>query len=106
MPMTASPRALEERMNRGTDVAEVARVHDDLDVLVFSGNRLEDGDGVVPGGVVDKDVLVLVLANADHDLADLVVEVENILLLVVARRHDGDGLLAHSDDTPEGLVQV
>jgi hypothetical protein len=58
------------------------------------------------GGVVNKDVLVLILANPNHDLTDLVVEVENIVLLVIARRHDGDGLLAHSDDTPEGLIQV
>ena len=97
---------LEERMHRRADVAEVARVHDDLDVLVFGGNRLQDGDRVVPGGVVDENVLVLILADPNHYLADLVIEVENILLLVVAGRHDGDRLLAHSDDTPEGLVQV
>src|SRR3979411_3139561 len=58
------------------------------------------------GGVVDKNVLVLILANPNHDLTDLVVEVENILLLVIARRHDGDCLLAHSDDTPKKLAQV
>jgi hypothetical protein len=73
-------------------VTEVARVYDDFDVFVFRGNRLQDGNGIVSGAVVDKDVFILVLADPNHDLAHLIVEGENILLLVIARRYDRDRL--------------
>ena len=73
-------------------MAEVARVDDDLDVVVDGGDLFEDGDGVVGGVVVDEDVLVLVLADADHDLADLAVHLGDVVFLVVARSHDADRL--------------
>jgi hypothetical protein len=65
-------------MDGGTDVPEVTRIHDDFNVFVFSSDRPENGDGIVLRGVVDEDVLVLVFADANHDLTDLVVEVEDI----------------------------
>ena len=45
MPMTASPRGLIKRVHGRADVAEVARVDDDLDVRVARGDPLENFDG-------------------------------------------------------------
>src|ERR1035441_4653948 len=48
---------LEEAMDWRADVAEVPRVDDDFDVLVFRRDRLQDGDGIVRRRIVDEDVL-------------------------------------------------
>ena len=83
-------------------MAEIAGIHNDLYVGVFGRDHLEYGDGRVARMVVDEDVLVLVSRNAGHHRPHLVVQVEDVGLLVVTGRDDGDGLLlTHSAETPE-----
>ena len=93
-------------MEGGADVAEVAGVDDDFDVWILGGDLLEDGDGCVLGAVIDEDVLVAVAADAEHDLADLIVEVEDVVLLVVAGGHDGDGFLGDRRGHGRGETQI
>ena len=63
MPMTQSPVVCMKGVHGRADVSEVARVADDLDVVVGGGQLLQDGEGVVAGGVVNEDVLVTVVGR-------------------------------------------
>ena len=85
---------LKDGMNGRADVTEVASVDDDFDVGVVGRETLEDGDGGVGGGVVDKDVLVPVAANRRHNRPDLMVELLDVAFLVVTSGDDADSLHA------------
>src|SRR5205823_5135538 len=83
---------VDHRVVRRTDVAEVARVDDDLDVFVLRGDLPQDGHGAVPGGVVDEDVFVAVAADFLENLFDLLVTFPDVFLLVEAAADDADEL--------------
>src|SRR5581483_10365270 len=70
----------------------IARIHNHFYIRIFSRQRLENFHGPVLGGIVDKDVLVSVLAEAGHDHPDTAVQRLHIFFFVVAGRDNTDGL--------------
>src|ERR1035437_4880161 len=69
---------LEEAMNWRANVAEVPRVDNDFDVLVFRRDRPQYGYGIVHGRVVDENMFVLIPADPGHHFANLVVDAEDV----------------------------
>jgi hypothetical protein len=86
MPITASNPGLQKRVRGRTDVAEIARVDDDFDVVVVASDPLQNADGVVPRAVVDEDVLITVFAKLSHLRADAIIKLFDVALFVVAGR--------------------
>ena len=90
MPMTASPRHCSKRVVRRADVAEVARVDDDLDAAVVAGESAQDLYGAVGRGVVDEQVLVGIAGERFKHLPHALAERRDVAGLVVARSENRD----------------
>ena len=81
---------LQQRVNRRSDVAEVARVDDHLDVAVGRRQLAQSRHRLVGRGVVDEDVLVPVSAEPVEDLLHLEVHVADVRFLVETGGDDAD----------------
>ncbi len=73
-------------------MAEVARIHDDLDIFICLCNALQNAHRSIRRCVVDEDMLVAVLRKAVHDLAHAQIHGFNVAFLVVAVGQNADGL--------------
>src|ERR1035441_1816206 len=71
-------------------MAEVAAVHDDLDMAVRPCDLFQDGNGIICRAVVDQDVLVSVIGKGRHHGSRGLTKCPDITLLVVARADDTD----------------
>ena len=83
--------SLQERVHGGTDVSEVTRVADNLDIRVGSSNFTEDSEGGVAGSVVDEDVFVAIFSEAQHQITHALVDFADITFLVKAGCDHADG---------------
>ena len=72
-------------------MAEVARVADHLDIFVHGRNRLQHTHGIVLGGVVDKNVLVAIIAKRGYGRTHALVDFADVQLFVIAGGNDADG---------------
>src|SRR5208337_4540926 len=75
---------LQKRVHGGTDVSEVARVADHLDIRVGGGDFAEDSEGGITRRVVDEDVLVAVSPEPQHQVTYAFVDFADIALFVIA----------------------
>src|ERR1035437_8459248 len=71
-------------------MAEVAAVHDDLDMAVRPCDLFQDGNGIICRAVVDQDVLVSVIGKRRHHGSRALTKFPDIILLVIARADDTD----------------
>lgn len=81
---------LEHGVIAGTDVAEITRIEDDLHVSILRRDLAQDFTRVVPGGVVDEDVLVPIAAQLGENFLHPLIAFADVGLLVVATADDAN----------------
>ena len=86
---------LKEGVHAGAVGSDIAGVDDDLNAGVLGSHLAEYADGVVGGGVVDEEVLEVVLGRGGGDGHQAPVDLANVQLLVIAGSHDRDQLPGH-----------
>ena len=85
------PVGLEQTVKRRADMAEVALVQDNFDVMVSFGDFAQNGHCLISRAVVDEEVGVVVLRGVlRHHCFDLLIKRAHIAFLVVAGGHYKD----------------
>ena len=74
-------------------MAKVARIYDDLDIMVAGSYAFENSHSLITRRVIDEDVLITISPDLQHGLANAFIEFLDVIFFIEAGGQDANGFL-------------